>query len=426
METIFALATARGKAGVAVVRLSGDRAFDAAHQLVGHLPRPETFGLRKVSTAQHGVIDQCLVLVFEAPRSFTGEHVVEFHLHGSLAIVNAFEDALLSTGLVRRAEAGEFTKRALLNGQLDLPQVEALGDLIEAETEAQRLQAQSVLSGALRDKVELWRGLLVRAVSLLEATIDFVDEDVPVDVIPEVRSIIEDLCRSFSDEIRGVGVAERVREGFEVAIIGAPNAGKSTLLNALARRSIALTSDVPGTTRDVLEARLDLGGLPVTFLDTAGIRATDDIVERLGVERALERARAADLVVFLDDGNWQPPSDLLTEDSIVVRAKDDDGLLGGVSGATGCGLDELERMVADRLAERVAIVRATISQRQGEAILQALSVLSDVQKSLEDGLASELLSDDLRGVVATLGGIVGSVGVDDYLGDIFANFCIGK
>jgi len=303
MDTIYAVATARGKAGLATIRISGPRAHHACFVLAGDLPQARYAALRRLTGADGVFLDQALVLVFAGPASFTGEDVVELHLHGSIATTNAVLAALSDIDGLRAALPGEFTRRALENDCLDLAQVEGLSDLIEAETEAQRRQALRVLSGALGAKAEGWRTDLIRAASLLEATIDFADEEVPVDVTPEVSDLLGGVLAELKAESKGALVSERIRDGFEVAIVGPPNVGKSTLLNALAGREAAITSEVAGTTRDVIEVRMDLAGLPVTFLDTAGLRETKDAVEAIGVARALDRAVSADLRVVLTDGS---------------------------------------------------------------------------------------------------------------------------
>ncbi|MCK4712193.1 MAG: tRNA uridine-5-carboxymethylaminomethyl(34) synthesis GTPase MnmE, partial [Marinosulfonomonas sp.] len=269
MDTIYALATALGKSGVAVIRLSGPLAFSAAKTLAGSLPEPRVAGLRSLCDADGVLLDQALVLTFAQGHSFTGEDVAELHLHGGPATIKAVLQTLGDIDGLRLADPGEFTRRALENGCLDLAQIEGLSDLLEAETEAQRKQALRVFSGALGDKAEGWRTDLIRAAALLEATIDFADEDVPVDVTPEVSMLLDSVMTALAKEAAGVQITERIRDGFEVAIVGAPNVGKSSLLNRLAGRDAAITSEIAGTTRDVIEVRMDLNGLPVTILDTA-------------------------------------------------------------------------------------------------------------------------------------------------------------
>lgn len=426
MDTIFALASARGRAGVAVIRISGPGAFDAAKAFCGALPKSR--GLRVLKDADGSALDEALVLVFAPGHSFTGEAVVELQVHGSTAVVEAVLSRLGSLENLRSAEPGEFTRRALENGVLDLAQVEGLADLIDAETEAQRVQALRVLSGALGDKADGWRSDLIRAAALLEATIDFSDEDVPVDVFPEVLELIDRVEESLVRESLGVGVAERIRDGFEVAIVGPPNAGKSTLLNTLAGREAAITSEVAGTTRDVIEVRMDLGGLPVTFLDTAGLRDTDDVVEGIGIQRAVERAAMADLRIFLLlDGKRGVGLDPV-QDDIVVAGKADLGADGfAVSGLTGAGVDSLvdriEQVLKGRAAHAGTAIRArhaVAMRKAGEALTQArIEVLGGAERS-------ELAAEELRSAVRALDSLVGRVDVENILDEIFASFCVGK
>ncbi|MEL7165669.1 MAG: tRNA uridine-5-carboxymethylaminomethyl(34) synthesis GTPase MnmE, partial [Pseudomonadota bacterium] len=341
MDTIFALATAQGRAGVAVIRVSGPQAFEVCGGLMSSLPSIRQAGLRKIVDADGAVLDEALVLVFSAPKSFTGEDVVELHLHGSVAIVSAVLRRLGQTE-ARMAEPGEFSRRALENDRMDLTQVEALGDLISAETEAQRIQAMRGYEGELSDRIAGWRADLIRAAALIEATIDFADEDVPVDVTPEVRALLDGVAAQVSQELSGFAAAERVRNGFEVAIIGAPNAGKSTLLNAMARRDAAITSERAGTTRDIIEVRMDVGGLPVTVLDTAGLRVATDEIEAEGINRAIRRAEAADIRVFLMDPGERfdltpQEGDICLRPKADLRPHDTDG----VSGKTGQGVADL-------------------------------------------------------------------------------------
>lgn len=424
MDTIYALASARGKAGVAVLRLSGPRSHAAVAGLCGPLPEPRRASLRRL--VKDGVeLDQALVILFPEGESFTGEAAAELHLHGSLAVVQAVMQALAGEHGLRLAEPGEFTRRALENGKLDLAQVEGLADLIEAETEAQRRQALRVLSGAIGRRAEEWREKLIRAAALIEATIDFADEDVPVDVAPEVLALGNAVLADLRREALGGRAAERIRDGFEVAIIGAPNAGKSTLLNALAGREAAITSEIAGTTRDVIEVRMDIRGLAVTLLDTAGLRETEDQVERIGIDRALSRARMADLRVFLISDEALPGIEPEDGD-ILIRGKADLGG-GGVSGKTGQGIAELIEEIGTRLLERSASAGVITRERHRLAIERAIEAMESAMSEVEKGTArAELAAAELRIALRALEALVGRVDVENLLDEIFSSFCIGK
>lgn len=426
MDTIFALATAQGRAGVAVVRLSGPDAISAAGDFMSSMPVDR--GLRRIVDQDGVLLDEALVLRFPAGQSFTGEEVVELQLHGSPAVVAAILRVLGDHPSLRQAEAGEFTRRALENGQLDLAQVEGLADLIDAETEGQRKQALRVLSGELGQRAEDWRRKLIRATALLEATIDFADEDVPIDTRPEVSELITDVRASMKREYDGVQIAERVRDGFEVAIIGAPNVGKSTLLNRIAGRDAAITSEIAGTTRDVIEVRFDLDGLPVTFLDTAGLRESDDQIEMIGVARAKDRAGQADVRVHMLMTDEQPQLDVVLGD-IVVGAKADESSSGGfaISGETGAGVDELISRIGKELSGRVASVGVAMRERHRVALGQAIDGLDVAIVALDDPLGmSDLIAEDLRTSVRAVDSLVGRVDVEHVLDEIFMSFCIGK
>jgi tRNA modification GTPase len=429
MDTIFALASGRGKAGVAVIRLSGPLAHAATERLAGSLPEPRRASVRRLTGADGTHLDEALVLVFPEGGSFTGEAVAELHLHGSLAVVAAVLRELGQIPGLRLAEPGEFTRRALENDRLDLAQVEGLADLIEAETEAQRRQALRVLSGDLGRRAETWRTALIRAAALLEATIDFADEEVPTDVTPEVTALLDTTLADLRREAVGVTVAERIRDGFEVAIVGRPNAGKSTLLNALAGREAAITSEVAGTTRDVIEVRMDLRGLPVTILDTAGLRDTADTVESIGVARAIERAKAADLRVFVleDEGETLPLAPLPGDITALGKADLRTGAAFAVSGKTGAGITQLIDRITDTLATRAEGAGLAIRERHRTAILRAIRALESARGEVQHGPdRTELAAEDLRTAVRALDSLVGRVDVEDILDEIFASFCLGK
>ncbi|MDE9450160.1 tRNA uridine-5-carboxymethylaminomethyl(34) synthesis GTPase MnmE [Aliiroseovarius sp. Z3] len=429
MDTIYSLASARGKSGVAVVRISGPHAFSAAQGMAGGLPTVRKAGLRNLKAADGYVLDEALVLCFDDGASFTGEPVVEFQLHGSTAVVRAVLDELSSYANLRLAEPGEFTRRALENERLDLAQVEGLADLLDAETEAQRRQAFNILSGALGGLAEGWRRDLIRAAALLEATIDFADEDVPVDVSPEVTALLNGVLTTLQSETAGTRIAERIRDGFEVAIVGAPNAGKSTLLNALAGRDAAITSEVAGTTRDVIEVQMELAGLPVTILDTAGLREAQDAVEAIGVERALSRAKAADLRVFLKtDMDEVMPLNPATDDIVVLGKADlraTDGL--AVSGLTGQGVEKLVARIANVLEDRVKGAGIATRARHRIAMQRALDALEDARIELQHGPdRAEFAAEEIRTAIRALDSLVGRIDVEHLLDEIFASFCLGK
>lgn len=424
VETIFALASARGRAGVSVVRISGPAAHDSVARLCGTLPELRRMALRRLIW-QGEVIDEALVVIFASGSSFTGEKMAELNLHGSLAVVARILRVLSELPGLRPAEAGEFTRRALENGRLDLAQVEGLADLIDAETEVQRRQALRVMSGELGRRAEDWRRQMIRAAALVEATIDFADEEVPVDVSPEVIAIVDGLLGQFSAELAGAAAAERVREGFEVAILGAPNVGKSTLLNALAGREAAITSEIAGTTRDIIEVRMDIAGLSVTLLDTAGLRDSDDRIEQIGVARAMARARQADLRIFLlserDEALLLPPEQ---GDIVVLGKADVTGDPGAISGLTGQGLDRLISDISATLGERAAGAGLLIRERQRIALERARDALRAARELLQS--QPELAAAEFRAASRALEVLVGRIDVENLLGEIFSSFCIGK
>jgi len=427
MHTIFALATARGKSGVAVIRISGPDAHAVAGQLAGDLPGSGRFALRTLRDSAGAVLDEALLLRFDAPRSFTGEDTVELQLHGSLAVIRAVERAIGATALARMAEPGEFTRRALMNGNLDLAQVEGLSDLIAAETELQRTQAQGLFDGRMRGFADACRADLLRAAALIEATIDFADEEVPIDVSPEVGTLIDRVLAAIDQQLKGFSGAERLRHGFEVAIIGEPNVGKSTLLNRIAGRDIAITSEYAGTTRDVLEVRVDLDGLPVTFLDTAGLRESEDAVEQIGIARARDRAMAADLRILLEDGTVQGagfdpgvPIDLRYRTKADVTGT-------GVSGLTGQGVDAVLVDVSAALSERVIDLPVASHERHWQALVRAQAALAEARGGLAgDTAGAEIIALHLRDGAGALDSLIGRMDVEAVLGEIFAQFCIGK
>lgn len=425
-DTIFALATAPGRAGVAVVRISGPAAFEVVETLTGQaVAEARRMSLRQLMDGE-AVLDEALVVVFDVGRSFTGEAVAELHLHGGRATAAGVLSVLSGLNMCRSAEPGEFTRRALENGRLDLAQVEGLADLIDAETEAQRTQAMALMKGELSGQGRRWREQLVGALALIEASIDFADEDdAPVDVLEDVNAAMAMVHDEMHRALVGSGAAERIRDGFIVALVGAPNAGKSSLLNALIGREAAIASPIPGTTRDIIEAVCDFEGVPIILTDMAGLRATEDEVEGIGVDRARQRAADADLRVFLSAPDVDDDASVERVDGdLKVATKADLGGEGAlcVSVVSGVGLEELRAEIAKRLKSRVARASLIGRERQKTAVRDALDALGQARREEREEIRSALL----RSAIGSLSGLLGEVGVEDILDDIFSRFCMGK
>ncbi len=440
-DTIFAPATAAGRAAVAVLRISGPDACRAVLRLAGGLPPPRIAQRRRLIDPQSGdALDDGLVLWFPAPRSATGEDVAELHLHGSRAVLAAVMQALARLGL-RLAAPGEFTRRAFLNGKLDLLQAEAIADLTEAETEAQRRQAIRQLGGELGDVYHGWRDRLTRILAHFEATIDFPDEDLPPEIedriAGEIEALVTEIERHLADGHRG----ERLRDGIDVAILGPPNAGKSSLLNRIARRDVAITSPVPGTTRDVIEVAIDLGGYPVVLADTAGLRDSADAIEQEGKRRALQRAEQAEIRLFVFDiaqpadaagaSAWPGADTILVANKIDLAPAADTDLSPPalpvsalpVSALTAEGIDRLLTVLGERVAQTYRIEAPVLTRaRHRQALEEAAAAL---RRSCSAALP-ELRAEDLRLALRSLGRITGAVDVEDLLDIIFRDFCIGK
>lgn len=430
-DIIYALASAPGRAGLSVVRVSGPGSLGVCSVLYDReveFRTPSVRVLRNIFDDE--IIDEAIVLAFKGGASFTGEETVEFHCHGSISVVQTLLDTLSKLEGTRAAGAGEFTRRALENGRLDLTQVEGLGDLIASETTAQRKQALRIMQGELREKVEHWRSSLVEAASLLEVMIDFSDEELPDGLQVRIRDIVEELIDSFRTEISGSIASERVRDGFEVALIGEPNIGKSTLLNRIAGRDVAITSDIAGTTRDVIEVHLEIEGIAVTILDTAGIRDSSDYLEGIGVSRTRARAESADLRVFLIDGKGDANDLGFRDGDIVVKAKADllsKEVPAAVSGKTGAGIDELLEQISIRLQDRVSGASSLTRLRHRKSISGALDCLERAAVMLEDGSeVLDLIGEELRTCLRDLDEVIGRVNVEGLLDSIFSSFCIGK
>jgi tRNA modification GTPase len=439
-ETIFALSSGRGRAGVAVIRVSGPHARAALERLSGAAPENRMAALRRLRDPEtKEPLDDALTLFFAAPASFTGEDVAELHVHGGPAVIEGVIEALSRMDGLRGAAAGEFARRAFANGKLDLTQAEGLADLIEAETRAQARQALRQTGGGLRDLCEEWRTQLIHAASLVEAALDFSDEaDVPLLVESKARPVVEatlgSLARHLDDARRG----ERLRDGLQVVLAGAPNAGKSSLLNALGRRDAAIVSEEPGTTRDVIELHLDLAGFPVTLIDTAGVREAQGGVEREGIRRTVARARDADLVLWLVDAASpvpEPPPDMTVQSGRLLRVLNKTDIAqpaaGGadmlpISATTGAGIDALLAELAIRAAALMEAGEPAFVTRARQRI--ELEACRDALQAFLAGepLELELRAEDLRVAARALGRVTGKVDVEDVLDRIFGDFCIGK
>ena len=375
-------------------------------------------------------LDDSLIVRFDEGASFTGDAMAEIHCHGSRAVIAAISGRLSDEAGCRLARPGEFSRRAWEDGRIDLAEAEGLADLIAAETEMQRRQAVRIMAGALSEKVELWRGAILHACALIEVSIDWVDEDVPEDVKPEVRQILKTLMAELQAELARSRSSQRLRSGFEVAILGAPNVGKSTLLNYLAGRDASIVSKIPGTTRDVIEVRFDLQGMPVTFLDTAGIRAVEDEVELIGIQRAIERAGNADLRLFLQtqDGPIGSVDVDQRNGDIVAWSKSDLGVGGpgpAFSAQTGEGIDRLLADIFDRLSNGLADNGLMAHLRHEEAATMCHRLLDETLTTIdEDPL--EIIAERLRLAAGYLERIVGRIDAEAVLDRVFSAFCLGK
>lgn len=435
-DTIYALSSGAPPAGVAVIRASGDLVPGLLCDLLGEVPEPRRAHLRSLRDGDGNLIDTGLILSFPAPQSFTGEHCCEFQLHGGRAVIDAVSILMESHGL-RIAEAGEFSRRAFDNGKLDLVEIEGLADLLTAETEMQRRLAAQQSSGQLSGLYQTWMQELTRARALIEAELDFPDEeDVPGSVSAEVWTRVALLADAIAEHLRGSKAAEIVRDGFKVVIAGNPNVGKSSLMNALARRNIAIVTEIAGTTRDLIEVDLDLGGYLVRLVDTAGLRATEDLVEVEGIRRAKLSIAEADLVLHLRDGEVDSNEVGLETDAEVVTVVSKIDILKKapanqpgvefISAITGQGIDSLTKLILQSLNRKLgSITSLTPVRRRQQNLLQ--DVLQNLNYCIQiDAGNLEVRSEYLRQAAHSLGKLTGFVDVEDLLGVIFSEFCIGK
>ncbi len=448
-DTIIALASGAGRAGVAVVRVSGPGALGVLGHFSADLaPPPRRAAIRILRDDEGQFIDEAIVLWMPGPNSFTGEDTVEFHLHGGPAIIEAVLSSATKSRICRIADPGEFTRRAFDAGRLDLTQAEAIADLIDAETDGQRRQAARLYQGEAAQVFEGWRGLLMSAMAALEASIDFPDEaDIPGEIDRSALKPVETLAAELEAALGDAGRLKSVREGFRIAILGPPNAGKSSLMNRLARREAAIVSPVAGTTRDVVEVRLNLADYPVWVADTAGLREAADEIEAEGVRRARARAEEADLRVWVFDSTQAETGNVSRETSAGASVREGDltvlnkadlarpgparaGLPETVvvSAKTGAGFDALERRLADIVRQRLDTDEAPLvtRARHRELVEEALRAVERALEGARIGIGAELVSEDLRIAARALGRITGSIDAEDLLDRIFSQFCVGK
>jgi tRNA modification GTPase len=434
-QTIIALASGSVPAGVAIIRLSGPACQQVAHRVLGALPPARRASLVTIVDGVGDPIDRALALYFPGPNSFTGEDVVELQVHGGPAVVRDTLACCLAVDSVRLAEPGEFTRRAFENGKMDLSAAEGLADLVEAETAAQRRQALRQMEGALSREVAQWREAIIDCLVDAEGDIDFPDEDLPPGLSTRAQARIQDLLSRLNAYVADAKKGERVRSGYRVAIIGPPNAGKSSLLNKLARREAAIVSPTAGTTRDIVEVRLVLNGMVVWIYDTAGIREAEDFIEAEGVRRATERAVEVDLRLALitDRHEKQALEAIMTADDLWLLAQADRIEWGpakagelAISSVSEIGLAQLEALLAERAALDSAQSEAAplTRLRHQEAVNEAITSLTRAVGP--SGLSPELVAEDLRLAARALGRIAGEVDVEDVLDRLFAQFCIGK
>ena len=442
--TIYALSSGSGISGIAVIRVSGKKTAEVIKQITGEdLPIPRMATLKKFNkNGSKELIDEGVIIWFPAPNSYTGEDLAEFHVHGSRAVINAMQSSISKIKNCRLAEPGEFTKRAFQNGRINLLKAESIADLISAETEIQRKQALKIMSGTSSDRFNSWRKKLLKILSHIEAKIDFPDEDLPKNIINEIQKTSSDVLREIKKTLNDQKVGERIREGFKIAILGPPNSGKSSLLNYLSKREVAIVSEIAGTTRDVIEAHLNLDGYPVILSDTAGIRGSKNEIEKKGIKIALKRAEDADLKLVIVSAKNVDFTDvlkqLLTKNAILVVNKSD--LLNGrlnskfknydhvlISIKKVSNLNKLITKIKSKLKNKFTTTEDILitRERHRQNLINCVQHLEKFQKK-KSAQDFDKAAEDLRLATRHLGMIVGKVDVEELLGSIFNDFCIGK
>lgn len=439
MDTIFALSSGKGKSGVSVIRISGSIAYEALEVFGIKDLKARTANLRKLKDKNGDIIDSAIVITFEAPASFTGENIVELHIHGSIAVVSKVLDMLSNIKGFRHAEPGEFSKRAFDNDKMDLLQAEGLADLINSETDSQRIQAIRQMDGNFSDIYENWRNKIVELMAFIEAFVDFPDEDIPDDLEKASLKKTHELIAEIEEQVENK-CAEKIHDGIRVVIAGKPNVGKSTLINLLTNRDLAIVSDIAGTTRDSLEAHFEIAGFPITLIDTAGIRETEDFIEKEGVRRTLEKIKNADFkILILDATDENIDESNVDESTIVIINKCDlndanfninnkNYRVIRSSLKNGEGVEEIKKTITE-LSEKFfnkGEAGIVTRSRHRHLLKEAVSGLKEFISSRENNSPIEMAAENLRVSANSMGRITGKIGVEDVLDKIFQEFCIGK
>ena len=433
-KTIFALSTPESVSAIAVIRISGPDTLNALGLLcrcnVTSFKKKRTLSLKKIYSSDNSLLDEALVVSFEENKSFTNEQMAELHIHGSIIVIKTVLETLSNMSFLRQAFPGEFTQRALENNKLNLTQVEGLSDLLQAETEYQQKQALDTYTGKTNKKIIKWKNDVLKILSLIEANIDFYEDIDDTDIIKKVTKSILCLEKDLIKEKKGFEFSESLRSGFIVSIVGKPNSGKSTLINKLANRNVAITSRISGTTRDIIELRYNLDGIPIVFLDTAGIRKSKNKIEKIGISKSLKKANRSHLRVILSENIEEVLSLGLKKSSldIVLRPKGDlKGSEPSISGKTGKGIENLLQQIKEKLYSKKITSTVINRTRHLERVNVCINNINNIKELVtRDIIELELLANELRGIILNIDGLLGLIDTESMLGEIFSNFCIGK
>ena len=433
-KTIFALSTPESVSAIAIIRISGPDTLNALCMLcrcnVKSFKKKRTLILKKIYSSDNTLLDEALVVSFDENKSFTNEQMAELHIHGSIIVIKTVMETLSKLPFLRQAFPGEFTQRALENNKLNLTQVEGLSDLLKAETEYQQKQALDNYTGKTNKKIIKWKNKVLKILSLIEANIDFYEDVDDTDIIKKVTESIFCLEKDLIKEKKGFKFSESLRSGFIVSIVGKPNSGKSTLINKLAKRNVAITSRISGTTRDIIELRYNLDGIPIVFLDTAGIRKSKNKIEKIGISKSLKKANKSDLRVILSENIEEVLSLGLKKSSldIVLRPKGDlKGSEPSISGKTGKGIENLLQEIKERLYSKKISSSVINRTRHLERVNICINYINNIKELVSrDIIELELLANELRGIILNIDGLLGLIDTESMLGEIFSNFCIGK